>query len=148
MKEDLIMIRPFVSAPRRSRQGVATVEFALLLPFLCLIFIGTVDFCRIFYYSLTVSNCARNAALYGSADLTHALDTSGIQAAAHVDAANLDIYSMNVTSTTYPATNPTRVDVTVTYPFTTITNYPGIPRQTNIRRTVKMSILPQTPDFD
>jgi Flp pilus assembly protein TadG len=133
---------------RRSRRGTAAVEFALLLPLLCFLFVGTVDFCRIFYYSITVSNCARNGAIFGSIDKTHALDTSGIQTAAKADASNLNLQQLGISSSTDSASNPTTVAVTVTYPFTTITNYPGITRQTNLSRTVRMSVVPSTPTFN
>jgi Flp pilus assembly protein TadG len=142
------MSRSFPCASRRARRGAATVEFALVLPFLCFAFIATVDFCRVFYCSVTVSNCARNGALYGSADVSHALDSSGIQAATRLDASNLDVQQLGVSATTDSGSNPTYVSVTVTYPFTTITQYPGIPRQTNLSRTVRMSVLPAVPTFD
>ena len=54
-------------APRRvGRRGTAAAELALLLPFLFFIFLITVDFTRVFYYSMTVDNCACNGALFGS----------------------------------------------------------------------------------
>jgi Flp pilus assembly protein TadG len=133
-------------AADRARRGVAAVEFALLLPLLCLIFIGTVDFCRVYYYSLTVSNCARNGALYGSADSVHALDSSGIRTAAQADAGNLDLQQLSVSSST--DSNATYAAVTVTYPFNTITKYPGIPNQITLKRSVRMNVLPQTPTFN
>jgi Flp pilus assembly protein TadG len=47
------MIR-IVSKPRRSpRRGVAAVELAVLLPFLCFLFVTAVDFARIFYLAIT-----------------------------------------------------------------------------------------------
>src|SRR6266540_111033 len=131
--------------PRPRRRGTAAVELALLLPFLCFAFVAAVDFARVFYYSIAVSNCARNGALYGSADQAHALDSAGITAAAQVDAVNLS--QLGVTSSTDSSTSPTYVQVTVTYPFTTITNYPGIPNQVNLNRTVRMSVVPATPQF-
>jgi Flp pilus assembly protein TadG len=136
------------STLRGSRRAVATVECALLLPFLCFIFIATVDYCRVFHYSITVNNCARNGAIYGCADKTCALDTAGIQAAAKKDVGNLNPALMTVTSSTNDPSNPTLVTVTVTYPFSTITGYPGLPSQTNLSRTIRMSVLPQTPSFN
>lgn len=133
------------STLRRNRRGAAAVEAAILLPFLCFGFLVVFDFCRVFYYSVAVSNCARNGALFGSADKSHAVDTNGILATAKTDAGNLTLTQLGVSSSTDSSSNPTRVDVTVTYPFTTITQYPGIPRQTNLSRTVRMSVLPPTP---
>lgn len=133
---------------RGSCRGAAAVEFALVLPFLCFVFVASVDFCRVYYCSLTVSNCARNGALYGSADREHALDVSGIQTTAQADASDLDLPRLSVSSSTDCGVNPTYVDVTVTYPFRTITQFPGIPQQTNLSRTVRMNVLPATPSFN
>jgi len=127
-----------------ARRGVAAVELAIVLPFLCFLFIVAVDYARIFYFSLTVANCARNGALYASKDPAHAVDTSGISSAASMDAGNLDSTLLTVSSKPDSTTNPTYVDVTVTYPFTTITNFPGITSSTTLSRTVRMLVIPLT----
>ncbi len=133
-------------APCDRRRGVAAVELAVLLPFLMFVFLVTLDFSRVAYFSVTVSNCARNGAVYGSADQTRARDTAGIQAAAQADAHfNLDPQRLSVSSSTDAAAS--YVEVTVNYPFTTITKYPGIPAQMDISRTVRMDVVPATPTF-
>ena len=43
---------------RRVRKGAQVVELAFLLPFLAFMFVIAVDWARIFYYSITVTNCA------------------------------------------------------------------------------------------
>jgi Flp pilus assembly protein TadG len=131
-------------ASRQKRRGAAAVEFALLLPLLCFLFVGTVDFCRVYYYSITVSNCARNGALFGSADANQAQNANGIVTAARKDASNLDVNQMQVTSAT---DGSTYVAVTVAYPFATVSRYPGIPSPLTLSRTVRMNILPATPTF-
>lgn len=134
-------------ARRERRRGVAAVELAVLLPFLLFVFVVSLDYCRIFYYSVAVSNCARNGAAYGSADKTRARDTVGIQAAAQADGRfNLDPQLLTVTPTTNDAAS--YVQVTVDYPFTPITRFPGIPLETNLSRTVRMDVVPATPTFD
>jgi Flp pilus assembly protein TadG len=138
------------SASRRARQGAAAVEFALLLPFLCFIFLATVDFCRVFYYSVTVSNCARNGALMGSlfaGTPTEFPPNTTVQTVAR-DAAKKDASNLTDQLIVDGHLTGGTVTVTVTYPFTTITQFPGIPRQTDISRTVHMSILPPTPRFN
>jgi Flp pilus assembly protein TadG len=110
------------------------------------LFVITVDYARVFYYTMAVTNCARDGALYGSQNPTTAIDQSGISAAATRDAADLDINSINVSSTTDSSTNPTYVTVTVTYPFTTITNFPGITSRTTLSRNVRMTVTPLTPN--
>src|SRR5579864_7443228 len=49
-----------------SRRGVAAAELAILLPFLGLVLVLGVDFARIYYYYVAVTNCARNGALYAA----------------------------------------------------------------------------------
>jgi Flp pilus assembly protein TadG len=136
------------SSPGQCCRGVAAVEFALLLPLLFFVFLATVDYCRVFYYSVAVGNCARNGALYGSADKSHALDASGIRTAARADAGDLNPEKLTVSSSTDNTTKPSYVSVTASYTFTTITQYPGIPKQTSLTRTVRMNVLPLTPNFN
>src|SRR5260370_21709411 len=74
----------------RSRQAVAAVELALLLPFLVFIFIIAVDWGRVFYYSVTVNNCARNGALFASDPIAQAASPyTSVSQAALADAANI-----------------------------------------------------------
>jgi Flp pilus assembly protein TadG len=128
------------------RRGAAAAEFALLLPLVCVLFVITVDYSRAFYYSIAVSNCAREAALYGSLNPTTANDTTAIEAAAKREPGNLTVSSITVTSTTDSATSPTYVTVTVTYPFTTITRFPGVATTTTLKSVVKMTVTPLTPN--
>src|SRR6516225_7058702 len=117
------MISPALNRIRSRLKGAAVVELAILLPMLALIFVAAVDFGRVFYYSVAVNNCARSGALYGSVDTAHAADQAGIQSAAQAEAPDL-ASSLTVSSTngTDSSGNPF-VSVTVTYPFTTITNF-------------------------
>jgi Flp pilus assembly protein TadG len=39
-------------------RGAATVELAVLLPFLCFLFVAAVDSARVLYDGITVQNCA------------------------------------------------------------------------------------------
>src|SRR5437879_1376247 len=52
--------------PDGNRRAVAAVELAILLPFLFFLFVVSVDYCRIFYYDVTLENCSRNGAYYVS----------------------------------------------------------------------------------
>lgn len=49
-----------------SKKGQAIVETALLLPILMLLVMGTADLGRVFYYSIAVTNAAREAARQGT----------------------------------------------------------------------------------
>jgi Flp pilus assembly protein TadG len=136
------MISPALNRIRSRLKGAAVVELAILLPMLALIFVAAVDFGRVFYYSVAVNNCARSGALYGSVDTAHAADQAGIQSAAQAEAPDL-ASSLTVSSTngTDSSGNPF-VSVTVTYPFTTITNFPGIPSSATVERTAQMRVIP------
>jgi Flp pilus assembly protein TadG len=119
---------------------------AILLPVLAFMFLIAVDFGRIFYYSLAIENCARNGALYGSDPFEPAQSTyATISDAALADAANFQppptVTSVNGTDSSGNA----YVEVTVSWTFTTLTNFPGIPTTTNISRTVRMRMQPITP---
>lgn len=130
------------------RSGTAAVELALLLPLLVLCFALAVDYARIFYYTVTLANCARNGATYGSADVTRAVDQAGIATAARADAVNLNSQQLTVASTTDGGTTPTYVEVTVSYPFATIMNFPGVPSSTSISRKARMAVAPTLPNFN
>ncbi len=122
----------------RRRCGVSAVELALLLPLLGLLFVFAVDFARLYYHFSIVTNCARNGALYAS-DPTAPLESpyANVTAAALADATNL---SPQPTVTSAISIDGSSVQVTVVYPFTTITSYPGLPNPINLTRTVQMRI--------
>jgi Flp pilus assembly protein TadG len=131
---------------RQLRKGVAAVEFAILLPFLAFMFVVAVDWCRIFYYSVTVTNCARNGALYLSDPIAKAASPyNNVTAAALADAANLSP-TPTVSSYTGTDTNGAYVDVTVSYSFDTVTKFPGVPSVNTVSRTVRMYVAPRTPN--
>ena len=93
-----------------------------------------------------MTNCARNGAVYGCQDPTCAVDTSGIRTAVLRDAANLDSSKMTIVTTRDSTTNPTYVEVTVTYPFSTITNYPGLAGKFSLTRKVRTNVTPWVPN--
>ena len=136
------MLFPAAGKSRRTCAGAAAVELAVLLPFLTFMLVAGMDFARVFYYSLTIMNCAREGGIYASLDASHAADSAGIQNAALADASGITP-SPAVTSVTSTdgAGNPI-VTVTVTYSFQTITSYPGIPSPVSLVRTVQMRVLP------
>src|SRR5439155_19010439 len=52
--------------PRRNRRGGATVEFAVLLPFILFLCVIASDWARLFYYTICIEACARAGALYAA----------------------------------------------------------------------------------
>src|SRR5207302_2695949 len=120
------------------RHGIAVLELAIFLPLIAFLFLVAVDYSRVFYFSLTVMNCARNGAIYGS-DPTQAAILSpytSISQAALADATNLSpqptISSKTVTSGGY-----TYIEVTATYQFNTLTQYPVIHSRVDLSQTVR-----------
>jgi PKD repeat protein/Flp pilus assembly protein TadG len=63
----------------RRRRGQSVVEFALVLPIFLALLLMAVDFGRLFFTYIQVSNAAREAAAYGA---TQPTDTVGMQARA------------------------------------------------------------------
>ncbi|HEY8678420.1 MAG TPA: TadE family protein [Candidatus Dormibacteraeota bacterium] len=74
----------------RGKLGQAIVETALLFPILCLLVMGSTDLGRVFYYSIEVTNAAREGARQGSsydpvngnASATHAAVIAAVRAEA------------------------------------------------------------------
>jgi Flp pilus assembly protein TadG len=122
------------------RRGVAAVELAVLLPFMMFLFIVCVDFARVFYYSQTLANCARNGAIYGSNLVTAQSPYTSVQQAALADASNLSPQP-TVTSTTGTDTaGDPYVRVTVAWEFHTIASLPSVPNTVALSRTSQMRV--------
>ena len=131
--------------PRSRRTGAATLEFAILAPLLAFLLVIGCDFARVFYHALTVTNCARNGAVYGSADATKAADAAAIKAVALADATNLTPAPEVESVVTSDSAGQPVLRVTVRWQFKTITNFPGVPSTVDLARTVEMRVAPQTP---
>jgi hypothetical protein len=123
----------------KKRSAAATVEFAVLLPFLAFLCVITTDWARLFYYTITIEACARNGALYASdAEIAAKSPYSSLQAAALAEAPFLNATAtVTATPTTDTANNPA-VICTVSVPFNTITNFPGVPSSQTLTRSVQM----------
>jgi Flp pilus assembly protein TadG len=122
------------------RHAAAAVELAVLLPLLFFILLILIDFARVFYFSQTVSNCARNGAVYASQLVTAQSPYSSVSEAALADAEDLDPQpTVTSTSGTDTAGNP-YVRVTVSWDFHTISQFPGIPSTVQLSRTCQMRV--------
>ncbi len=95
------MVFPNRSSNRGGRRrGAAATELAVLLPVLVLVLIGAIDFCRLFFHYTTITNAARNGALWASDPLApNQSPYATVQDAALADANNLNP-APNVTSST------------------------------------------------
>jgi Flp pilus assembly protein TadG len=74
---------------RHGGRGQASVELALSLPLLLMMFLVVVETGRAFYIAISVANAARAGVQYGAQNLSTAADNAGMQAAATNDAPNL-----------------------------------------------------------
>jgi Flp pilus assembly protein TadG len=138
----------------RGRRGAAAVEFALLLPFLTVFLLGTIDFARLFYHYITISNCARNGALWASdpyANPALGTVTSATTQSPYADVTAAALADSNLSPTptvsaiasgTDSAGNVTK-GVTVNYTFTPFSKYLGM-SSVAISREVWMRVLPTT----
>jgi Flp pilus assembly protein TadG len=122
---------------------VAATELAIWLPFLALLFAVAVDFCRIYFTTQTVQNCAYAGALYASGVSSCDAATTATDAAAQAaraEGASLSpaVQTSNVTTSAAGSS----VTVTVTYDFTLLTRLPGLGQTVTITRSVTMASVP------
>jgi Flp pilus assembly protein TadG len=148
------------------RKGAQVAEFAVLLPFLAFMFVIVIDWARIFYYSIAVTNCARNGAMYyarqqsakpttspytddGLVNLYVNSSPDPVTAAALADASDLTP-APTVSKTTGSDTYGAYVEVTVSYTFKTVTGFTvqffSVPASTNVRSTCRMYVPPESPN--
>lgn len=127
----------------RRRRGAATVEMAVLLPFLMFLCVIGTDWARLLYYTITIDACARNGALYASDDVYAAnAGYASLSQAALAEAPGLDLTATVTKTTATDSAGHSAVIVTVTAPFKTITNFPGVPSAQTLSRQVQMRVAP------
>jgi Flp pilus assembly protein TadG len=128
----------------RRRRGHAAVELALLLPFLVYLTLAAVDYARLGFALVTVTNCARTGATWAAdTRLQTSAPYANAQAAALADAGGLSpAPTVSTPTTSTDAGGNSVVSVTVTWTFNTIASYPGIPSSTTLSRTIVMPVAP------
>jgi Flp pilus assembly protein TadG len=131
---------------RDGRRGAATVEFAFLLPFLIFFAVIATDWARLFYYTISVESCAREGALWAADPTTQSESRyTNVTDAARSGAPNLNP-APTITQTAVTIDGRPGVRVTATVPFTTITNFPGVPKSQTLTRFVEMRMVPVAPN--
>jgi TadE-like protein len=154
----------YSTCQRQRRKATASVELAVLLPFLVSIFLMATDFARVLYYTITIENCALNGALFGGQGFDNQNQqwignqqywqgpngqvVSLEKAVAELDGTNLNppLADSNITVTTGTDADGNTVNiVTVKYTFNTIVPYPGIPSPVTIVRTAQARVAPAIP---
>ena len=129
---------------------------AIVLPFLLLLFVGVVDFCRIFYASMMLTQAARTGVQYGAQSKSKSAEFSNMEGAA-IDAASdlnptitadatrscecADGTAVDCTDTCTGEGAPrVFVSVTAAYTFNTYFPYPGIPTNVALTRTATLMV--------
>lgn len=118
----------FDHSARRSRRGhgdhgTAVVEFALVLPFLAVLALGTVDLGRAFQLKNRLTNAAREGAIYGQ---FHPCDTQAIQQAVDDEdpkISTLNGYTRTVTVSGCPGGASGNLTVTASSNMTVLTPF-------------------------
>lgn len=155
------MQSPIADCRRSVPKGIAATELALVLPILVFLFAVAVDFSRIFFYTITLEYAARDGAYYASNNpglysyddpsLTQAQDitNAALGESTNVRPTPLVTVTYDTTSdgsfTSTSSAGAKYVQVTVSYTFHTVMNFPGVPTSTPINRSVRMAMAPMIP---
>ena len=139
---------------RGAEAGSAFIELGLMFPVLLLILVGAIDFARVFFAGIALTNAAEVGAMYGARSVTGSSDLTGMQDASIADAADLSgvtaaatqycncgngtAHSCPVTCT--GSTAHTYVSVSTSYTFTPLFPIPGIPSSIPMTRTAVMRV--------
>jgi Flp pilus assembly protein TadG len=129
-----------------TRRAAAVVELAVVLPFLIFLALITIDWARVFYYSVTLTSAARQGAIYGSDPIAAANSRyHSAQEAALAETSNLSPPPTVTTASGTDVDGNPYTQATVAWTFSTLTHYPGISSTVNLSRTVRMRVTPVTP---
>jgi Flp pilus assembly protein TadG len=99
------MLKAWRARARRDERGIALVEFALALPLLVLICLGTIDFGRAYTTWNTVKNAAREGAAFAQSNpgkVTNSgicADPNNIAWHVHNETSTVNTYGVTVTRT-------------------------------------------------
>lgn len=151
----------FLPRVARSEAGSALVELAVALPLLVAVLAGTIDFSRVFYASIALTNAARAGAQYGAFSTAQSgnfgtmqttatnsiVPNTGVTAVASRTcycATNAGVFGASVACTT-TCSGGTHLVVTVTVvtskTFTTIMSaVPGVPNSVSLTRSATLRL--------
>jgi Flp pilus assembly protein TadG len=91
MTNKMLFHRGWMKGGGEGEAGQALVELALSMSVLSLVLLGAVEFGRMAYVSIEVTNAARAGVAFGSLNNSNASNLTGIQNAANAEAANLQL---------------------------------------------------------
>lgn len=137
-----------ISRCQPCRQGTSAVEFALVLPLVVTVMLGCVDFGRFAYYHISVTNAARVGAWFGSFNpVTSSTLPTWQQQLREAVLAELPQPPFDHNQVTIPVAQVVvdgdfkRAQVTVSYPFTTIVDWPLLPNNVSLTQKVEMRVI-------
>jgi Flp pilus assembly protein TadG len=108
--------------PHDSERGAAAVEFAILLPLLLMLVLGTIEFGRAYNAQITLTNAARD----GVRVMAIANDPAGAKTAAINAAASVSsIPASDISLSTTACSTGNQVTLTIKYNLSTITGIAG-----------------------
>ena len=130
--------------PTRRMSGATAVEFAVLLPLLMVLCIGTLDFGRFAYAYIAIGNAGRVAAERGATNeysqSTADLRRAAMEAAGREEIGTAHGMTSSDVSFAIDVLNDDRglhcVTVTSRYTFVTIVSWPFIPQPLHLERTI------------
>jgi Flp pilus assembly protein TadG len=128
----------------KSSRGQSLAEFALVLPVILVLVLGAIDFGRVYFAYVSVTNAARNGAHYASGSPVAAEDAGGIREAVLEETSDLlDTSPTNPSVAVATGTDGQGglyADVTVSYAFSPIFPWPGLPDSVELDRTVRARV--------
>jgi Flp pilus assembly protein TadG len=137
----------------QNRRGAAMIELAVITTLLSLVVLGSIDFARISYHAMALTNAARAGALHG-AQPGNSTDFTGMRNAA-LNSAAQDIGAITVPTPTKSCecqvgngaptvmascasacagTVRARVRVSASKTFSTVIRFPGLPSSVTVTR--------------
>jgi len=126
----------------RRERGQSLVELSLLLPLLLILVLGAIDFGRVYFSYVTVTNGARTGAEYAAVRPANAIDTAGIEAAVLEETSSLSSTPTVSSTTGSDGDGNLYAKVTVRHNFSPIFQWPGIPDSISMERSVQMRVGP------
>ena len=129
---------------KRNHHGQSLVEFALILPLLLMLVLGAIDFGRLFYTKIIITNAAREGAYYLVSHTNSASVIADATSAAEAEAQNAGVTSIAVIfnpNSGFVPNEPVEVTVTATVPGLLVLGlFDGIAQISTISSTAEMMV--------
>jgi len=128
----------------RGELAQSLVELAMVAPVLLIIVLGVIDYGRVYFSYVSVTNAARNGVDYAALNCDPECDVEGIVSAVLSDTTDLPDASPSNPQVEFAtgtdAQGRAYAEVTTSYTFTTLFPWPGLPTSMNVERTVRARI--------